>query len=73
VDHSNNDGGPDEFDEKNRAFTNYIDNLIKSKPGEGSGDDLSEASGRSSRRTHSLIEVVYGAREFEIVDYKRAR
>lgn len=63
-------GGPDEFDEKNRAFTSYIDGLINGEPpAAGGGDNLSEVS----RRSTSLIEAVYGSRKIEIVNYKRSR
>ena len=63
-------GGPDEFDEKNRAFTSYIDSLINgTQPVTGGGDNLAEVS----RRSTSLIEAVYGSRKIEIVNYKRSR
>lgn len=63
-------GGPDEFDEKNKAFTSYIDDLINGTPtAAGGGDNLVEVS----RRSTSLIEAVYGSRKIEIVNYKRSR
>lgn len=67
-------GGPDEFDEKNRAFTSYIDGLINGTPtAAGGGDNLSEASDSLLLRSRSLIEAVYGSRKIEIVNYKRSR
>jgi len=68
-----NDDGPDEFDEKNRAFTNYIDGLIKGGTGSSSGDNLSESSERIDRGSYSLIEAVYGPKKLEIVNYKLSR
>ncbi len=68
---SDQDGGPDEFDEKNKAFTSYIDSLIASGDGTVPGDNdssvpLSERSdARAPRR--SLIEAVYGAPPLEII------
>lgn len=67
-------GGPDEFDERNRAFTSYIDGLINgTPPATGGGDSLAEVSDSSLLRSRSLIEAVYGSRKLEIVNYKRSR
>lgn len=73
-DDSNKDlGGPDEFDEKNRAFTNYIDSLIKNKTGVSTEDSLPAVSERAGRGRRSLVEAVYGSQKIEIVDYKLSR
>ena len=67
-------GGPDEFDEKNKAFTSYIDGLITGVPAAAGGEDSLPAVSESLLlRPRSLIEAVYGSRKLEIVNYKRSR
>jgi hypothetical protein len=59
------DGGPDEFDEKNRPFTNFIDSLISGTPLPGPGTDTLSEGPR--RRLPSLAEAVFGSSRLEIV------
>jgi len=67
-------GGPDEFDEKNKAFTSYIDGLITGVPAAAAGgDSLPAVSESLLLRPRSLIEAVYGSQKIEIVNYKRSR
>lgn len=59
------DGGPDEFDEKNRPFTTQMDALIDgmtSGAAAGSPADVYSVSELAHRRVRSLVEAVYGPR-----------
>lgn len=63
------DGGPDEFDEKNRPFTTQMDALIDdmtSGAAAGPPADVYSASERAHRRGRSLVEAVYGPRTLVI-------
>jgi hypothetical protein len=64
-------GGPDEFDEKNRPFTSYIDSLLgigaPSAGGDGDSDTGSVSESIRSTRRLSLLDAVYGGRRLEIV------
>jgi len=68
------DGGPDEFDEKNRPFTDYMDRLIKGETGPGAPADTdsqptsaTSTTSEGRRRLPSLAEAVFGSSRFEIV------
>jgi hypothetical protein len=59
------DGGPDEFDEKNRPFTTQMDALIDdvtSGAAAGPSADVYSVSELAHRRVRSLVEAVYGPR-----------
>ena len=68
------DGGPDEFDEKNRPFTDYMDRLIKGETGPWTPADTdsqptsaTSTTSEGRRRLPSLAEAVFGSSRFEIV------
>lgn len=64
-------GGPDEFDEKNKPFTDYMNSLIS---GQMSGEAGSATSTKDTlpegrrRATRSLLEAVYGSSRTIVID-----